>query len=119
MAPYAEIFKEMSSDREDNSRDPRFLRNKVRKLSMMVKILKDDIQNALDELDELARALGACEECWGKDKNCPECKGYGITGFYEPDQDLVEKLVLPALRKIPWIEIKENKMTTGDPSTSR
>jgi hypothetical protein len=42
----------------------------------------------------LAGALGACE-CWGEDRACPDCRGQGRAGFFEPDPAAFEAIVAP------------------------
>jgi hypothetical protein len=50
-------------------------------------------------LDMLARALGACSACWGRDPSCAECGGRGVPGFLSPHPDLFREIVLPAARR--------------------
>ncbi len=50
-------------------------------------------------LDTLARALGACPGCWGRDPSCAECAGQGAPGWFSPHPDLFRELVLPAARR--------------------
>jgi hypothetical protein len=68
--------------------------------------LEEDLNNALFYLENLVRALGACE-CMGDNSHCPACRGEGKAGFYHLDRELFESLILPAVRKASWIEIKE------------
>lgn len=49
---------------------------------------------------EMARALGACVQCWGEDPYCPDCQGQGSAGSQIPNAELFERLVLPALRRL-------------------
>jgi hypothetical protein len=53
-----------------------------------------------DALDLLAMALGACG-CWGLDTACSACAGGGGPGWREPDWELFEDLIGPALARLP------------------
>lgn len=46
----------------------------------------------------LAAALGACD-CWGLDDACDLCAGEGGPGWADPDEELYEELVAPAVRR--------------------
>jgi hypothetical protein len=48
----------------------------------------------------LAAALGACE-CWGQSARCDLCQGYGSAGWTEPDPDLFDEYVRPAVDRLP------------------
>jgi hypothetical protein len=48
----------------------------------------------------LAAALGACE-CWGQSTHCDLCQGYGSAGWTEPDPDLFDEYVRPAIDRLP------------------
>ena len=48
----------------------------------------------------LAAALGACA-CWGFDTDCPLCRGQGCTGWTQPDRELFEEFVAPAIARLP------------------
>lgn len=48
----------------------------------------------------LAAALGACE-CWGLLVDCDLCQGRGSAGWIQPDPDLFEEFVRPALARLP------------------
>jgi hypothetical protein len=48
----------------------------------------------------LAAALGACE-CWGLRADCELCRGYGSAGWTEPDPELFEEFVRPAVARLP------------------
>ncbi|MDX6392223.1 MAG: hypothetical protein QOJ73_3286 [Streptosporangiaceae bacterium] len=47
----------------------------------------------------LAAALGACQ-CWGLRAGCRLCGGYGSAGWAEPDPELFEELVGPAIARL-------------------
>ena len=46
----------------------------------------------------LAAALGACE-CWGLQANCDLCHGQGSSGWTQPDPELFEEFVKPAIAR--------------------
>jgi hypothetical protein len=48
----------------------------------------------------LAAALGACE-CWGLLADCDLCQGHGSAGWTQPDSDLFEEFVRPAVDRLP------------------
>ena len=48
----------------------------------------------------LAAALGACE-CWGLSARCDLCQGFGSAGWTEPDPDLFDEYVRPAVDRLP------------------
>lgn len=48
---------------------------------------------------QLAAALGACAECWGQDFECDVCGGAGGPGWTDPDENLFDRYVAPALRR--------------------
>jgi hypothetical protein len=50
----------------------------------------------------LAAALGACD-CWGLRADCVQCQGHGSAGWTEPDPDLFEEFVQPAVAKLSRI----------------
>jgi len=47
----------------------------------------------------LAAALGACE-CWGLRSDCVVCRGYGSAGWTQPDPELFDELVRPAIARL-------------------
>jgi len=59
-------------------------------------------------LKELAKALGACPECWGTELKCLNCSGNGTTGFTIPDPVLYQKIVQPAINTIKQKEIQNS-----------
>jgi hypothetical protein len=46
----------------------------------------------------LSAALGACE-CWGHDPTCGVCRGQGVPGWADPDEDLYAEYVRPAVQR--------------------
>lgn len=50
----------------------------------------------------LAAALGACE-CWGLLADCRICQGHGSAGWTQPDPELFEEFVQPAIDRLPSV----------------
>jgi hypothetical protein len=48
----------------------------------------------------LAAALGACDDCWGRNVDCPICDGAGAPGWVLPDEHLYASYVHPAVRAV-------------------
>ena len=110
LAPFAELFKDMSD--ENQSVDTvqtkvHALEVRLHKISGIARRLKQHLDNANDQLDDFAAALGACHLCWGDDNRCHMCGGRGKPGFLQPDMSLFNELIAPALKHMPWIEIKD------------
>ena len=55
--------------------------------------------SAADTTLVLAAALGACD-CWGMRSDCPVCAGEGTSGWTEPDVELFQEFVGPALARL-------------------
>lgn len=106
LAQYAEIFQQFISN-DNGSEKIQELEMRLRKVSSFAKRLREDLDDALDNLDNLAKALGACEECWGETTRCPSCRGKGKSGYFQPDRELFDRLILPALREVPWLSVQE------------
>lgn len=81
--------------------------SRMRKLLADLRNTRGELDAALDQLDELAAALGACEACWGEDKRCPDCRGKGSAGYFEPDRALFDRYIMPALKNTPWLSIAQ------------
>ncbi len=106
LAPYAELFK-MQLEESPASDETQGLKARLRKVNAAAKALRNDLDDALDDLEELAQALGACNECWGRYARCPICRGDGRPGYFKPDRKLFDQMVLPALAKASWLEETE------------
>ncbi len=106
LAQYAEMFQQFTSN-DDGSEKIQELEMRLRKLSSFAKRLREDLDDALDHLDNLAKALGACEECWGETTRSKCCHGKGKSGYFQPDRELFDRLILPALREVPWLSVQE------------
>jgi hypothetical protein len=110
MAKYFELMQPMmqKNDSEENE-DPKInveLEEKIKKLKSInqklftiVEGLKSQLEYEISQNDNLAKAIGACTECFGENKNCPECFGGGKPGSNVPDFILFNKYVSPAIQK--------------------
>jgi hypothetical protein len=110
LAQYSELFQGIMQEDKVDPEVPQkvfVLENRLRKLSSVTQKLKNERDDLLDELDDLAKALGACDECWGEDNRCPTCRGKGKSGYFQPDKELFNKLILPALKEVTWLHIQE------------
>jgi hypothetical protein len=56
-------------------------------------------ETPLDTNALLAAALGACE-CWGLREACHMCQGRGSAGWAQPDPELFEEFVRPAISRL-------------------
>lgn len=56
----------------------------------------------------LAAALGACE-CWGLRADCDLCQGQGSAGWTQPDPELFEEFVRPAIERLPAMPPRNGK----------
>jgi hypothetical protein len=66
-----------------------------RRLERVIRLLRTTQALA----DTAAAALGACYLCWGDDPGCEYCAGHGTPGWIEPDPELFELYVEPALAR--------------------
>ncbi len=105
LAQFAELFMQQSEE-TTSSTDTQEIKIRYRKVTNIAKKLRGDLDMALDSLDDLAQALGACE-CWGENHRCPACKGNGQSGYFKPDRELFERLIKPALDKVTWLDVTE------------
>ena len=69
------------------------------KLFTIVEGLKSQLEHELLQNDNLAKAIGACTECFGENKDCPDCFGTGKPGSNVPDFILYNKYINPAILK--------------------
>ncbi len=58
----------------------------------------------------LSAALGACE-CWGLRPGCELCGGRGCAGWTQPDRELYDEFVRPAIDAM-------SRFSAGDPADS-
>jgi hypothetical protein len=65
-----------------------------------LRALERELYDLREVNDTLAAALGACPICWGGDRTCETCDGYGRAGCFRPDPALFVRLVAPAVRRV-------------------
>jgi hypothetical protein len=65
-------------------------------------------QPPIDASILLAAALGACE-CWGLQASCDLCQGQGSAGWTQPDPELFEEFVRPAIEKLHSMPPQDRK----------
>jgi hypothetical protein len=70
---------------------------------------------AIDMTMLIAAALGACE-CWGLRPGCTRCWGDGSAGWAQPDPELFEEFVKPAVARISGVSAVDNGRHTGGES---
>lgn len=111
MAKYFELMQPMMENKETESTVdiPHIdleLENKINKLKKInqklftiIEGLKSQLEFELIQNDDLAKAIGACTECFGDNTDCPECFGTGKPGSNVPDFILFNKYVNPAIQK--------------------
>lgn len=111
MAKYLELMQPMleKNKEEDEQESPKILleledkikklKNINQKLFTIIEGLKAQLEFELHQNDDLAKAIGACTECFGENKDCPECFGAGKAGQGIPDFILFNKYINPAIQK--------------------
>ena len=62
--------------------------------------LLDSLAADRERLTDIARALGACAECWGERIGCPRCGGVGRPGSENPAADAFDWYVRPLLSRL-------------------
>jgi hypothetical protein len=60
----------------------------------------------------LAAALGACG-CWGLRADCGVCQGQGSAGWTQPDPELFDEFVRPALDRLPAVPRRDRTRPAG------
>ncbi len=76
-------------------------------------------QTPIDTNMLLAAALGACE-CWGLQADCDLCHGQGSAGWTQPEPELFEEFVRPAIERLPGMSARRHQqrgsVRTGEDS---
>lgn len=67
---------------------------------MTIRKLKEDLAAADTMAHYIAEVFGACPQCWGLNRLCPQCKGSGKPGSGEPQEQELLSWVGPALAKL-------------------
>jgi hypothetical protein len=78
-------------------------RTSSKKLRRMMTSLYREVEELRTRNDTLAAALGACYLCWGKDTQCPICRGRGQPGAFGPDPALFAMYIAPALKGLATV----------------
>lgn len=73
-------------------------RERARQLNQWIDAMQDELEELRRRNRELARALGACADCWGRDPLCETCGGDGLPGSSRPARELYLRFVAPAVR---------------------
>lgn len=61
--------------------------------------LQEELASLREANDTLAAALGACQYCWGGNRECGACEGQGRPGRFSPNMPLFRELIWPAVKK--------------------
>lgn len=108
---YINLFQQMMAQNNNNEEEDfdklRDLKTRLKKINSIAKLLKEDLDQALYYLEGYAIALGLCKECLGENYHCPVCNGKGQAGYNQLDRELFNHLIMPAIRKASWLEVKE------------
>jgi len=64
----------------------------------------------------LAAALGSCE-CWGLRPDCARCGGCGSAGWSQPDPDLFDEFVKPAMAKLSGVQAVDTERRSNSNSS--
>lgn len=92
-----------SSTEDEPSDHPRRIRAK-KKLQRLYRE-----QEILQERNEdLAAALGACPDCWGKHRGCQTCRGAGTPGYFTVDEEAFTEYVMPVLEQLGLLKDDSN-----------
>lgn len=75
----------------------------INRLKEQIHDLNIELQIADAIIEEVAQSLGACPTCCGQMTDCEDCHGKGVPGTYAPNQESVERYLLPLLKQHPWI----------------
>ena len=65
------------------------------------KKILEDLKQLIKINKELAAALGSCNECWGENPECEQCKGLGLPGWRSSHKKHFSYYVTPILQKLP------------------
>ncbi|MEP6689610.1 MAG: hypothetical protein ABJD07_00560 [Gemmatimonadaceae bacterium] len=75
--------------------------------------LQQELTDLREANDTIASALGACPYCWGGDRQCEVCRGHGRAGYTEPDPELFNELVMPAIQRAQAIRRAGSRPQSG------
>lgn len=101
-------------DRVTAERDA--LLRRLERANETLRVLADEAEHAGNHLDELAAALGACEECWGDDETCVACGGRGVPGWERPDTAAFVHYVAPVITRLRAARARPAPLSSSGPS---
>lgn len=93
------MFQQNSEAREDYVEHVDYERD-LERARITIRKLKESLAAADTMAHYIAEVFGACPQCWGLNRLCPECKGRGMPGSGEPQEDELLSWVGPALAKL-------------------
>lgn len=83
-----------------------------KKLKQANQSLLKNLELMIARNDSLADALGACPDCFGEDKHCNNCRGFGRPGYYEVNPAMFARYIQPFLEKLIKEEAWQNEQKT-------
>jgi hypothetical protein len=95
------------SKREKRSNQARRQQEMLRKAEARLERAVERQNEMMARLEDLALACGFCPRCFGDKPSCPECRGKGVPGYYEPDPEAWEVYVQPSLYRLGLIKVTE------------
>ena len=93
-----------NSSTEDESSDQQ---RRIRAKKKLQRLYRD--REIFQERNEdLAAALGACPDCWGKHRGCRTCRGAGTPGYFTVDKEAFTEYVMPVLEQLGLLKDDSN-----------
>lgn len=74
-------------------------RARAQRIREALREMREELAELHQRNEDLGDALGACAACWGRVRDCRECRGRGRSGWREPDPALFEEFVRPAVTR--------------------
>jgi len=99
------IQRKKASELEVDLKEKQQSQNKLR-----TRKLKRNYKILLERNNLCASALGSCPYCWGTDVRC-RCRGEGIPGYFPPNKEDFDEIVVPALKRLGISVSHEQKLT--------
>jgi len=93
------MVQQHSEAREDHL-DPIDHERVLDRAKTTIRKLKENLAAADTMASYIAEVFGACPQCWGLNRLCPQCKGRGNPGSGEPQGEELLSWVEPALAKL-------------------
>jgi hypothetical protein len=76
--------------------EPRPATSRGQRIRRRILEMREELATLQEVNDDLAAALGACVDCWGRVRGCRTCRGRGRPGWQAPDPHLFDEMVAPA-----------------------